>query len=205
MPENSRSIAGRVATRGPRLIMIGAVHVSQVLASLAPSAGFDTIVIDPRTAFATIERFRNVKVITEWPDTALLNIGLDRYTAIACLTHEPRIDDIALSMALRADCGYIGALGSAKSHSKRVERLENMGFSADDIERIHAPIGLDIGAASSAEIAVSILAEIVLSWRAKPLRSENAQQVSFGKLAYACSITSPSLGPRFRFCSIFSL
>ena len=118
-----------------------------------------------------------MRVITEWPDTALLNIGLDRYTAIACLTHEPRIDDIALSMALRADCGYIGALGSAKSHSKRVERLENMGFSADDIERIHAPIGLDIGAASPAEIAVSILAEIVLSWRAKPLRSENPESI----------------------------
>jgi xanthine dehydrogenase accessory factor len=154
-----------------RLIAIGAVHVSQALAPMAKLAGFDVTIVDPRTAFATPERFPDVRVIAEWPDKVLPELGLDRYTAIALLTHDPKIDDAALNLALRAECFYIGALGSKKTHAKRLERLAAVGLGAQ-AARIHAPIGLDIGAISPAEIAVSILGEIVLSLRKKPLRSE---------------------------------
>jgi xanthine dehydrogenase accessory factor len=154
-----------------RLIAVGAVHVSQALAPMAKLAGFDVTIVDPRTAFATPERFPDVRVIAEWPDKVLPEIGLDRYTAIALLTHDPKIDDPALNLALKAECFYVGALGSKKTHAKRVERLAADGLSAQ-ASRIHAPIGLDIGAVSPAEIAVSILGEIVLSLRKKPLRSE---------------------------------
>jgi len=154
-----------------RLIAVGAVHVSQALAPMAKLAGFDVTIVDPRTAFATPERFPDVRVIAEWPDKVLPEIGLDRYTAIALLTHDPKIDDPALNLALKAECFYVGALGSKKTHAKRVELLAAAGLSAQ-ASRIHAPIGLDIGAVSPAEIAVSILGEIVLSLRKKPLRSE---------------------------------
>jgi xanthine dehydrogenase accessory factor len=154
-----------------RLIAVGAVHVSQALAPMAKLAGFDVTIVDPRTAFATPERFPDVRVIAEWPDKVLPEIGLDRYTAIALLTHDPKIDDPALNLALKAECFYIGALGSKKTHAKRLERLAALGLGAQ-AARIHAPIGLDIGAVSPAEIAVSILGEIVLSLRKKPLRSE---------------------------------
>jgi xanthine dehydrogenase accessory factor len=154
-----------------RLIAVGAVHVSQALAPMAKLSGFDVTIVDPRTAFATPERFPDVRVIAEWPDKVLPEIGLDRYTAVALLTHDPKIDDPALTLALRAECFYIGALGSKKTHAKRLERLAAAGLSAQ-AARIHAPIGLDIGAVSPAEIAVSILGEIVLSLRKKPLRSE---------------------------------
>jgi xanthine dehydrogenase accessory factor len=155
----------------PRLIAVGAVHVSQALAPMAKLAGYDVTIVDPRTAFATPERFPDVRVIAEWPDKVLPEIGLDRYTAIALLTHDPKIDDPALNLALKAECFYIGALGSKKTHAKRLERLAAVGLSPP-ASRIHAPIGLDIGAVSPAEIAVSILGEIVLSLRKKPLRSE---------------------------------
>ena len=155
-----------------RLIIIGAVHVSQTLATMAQLVDYDVTIVDPREAFATPERFPDVRVVAEWPDKVLPEIGLDRYTAIAALTHDPKIDDPALKLALRAECGYIGALGSRKTHGKRIERLKADGFSEDDIARIHAPVGLDIGAVSPAEIAVSILAEIVVSLRKKPLRAE---------------------------------
>jgi xanthine dehydrogenase accessory factor len=154
-----------------RLIAIGAVHVSQALAPMAKLAGFDVTIVDPRTAFATPERFPDVRVIAEWPDKVLPEVGLDRYTAIALLTHDPKIDDPALNLALKAECFYVGALGSKKTHAKRIERLAAAGLGAQ-AARIHAPIGLDIGAVSPAEIAVSILGEIVLSLRKKPLRSE---------------------------------
>ncbi len=154
-----------------RLIAIGAVHVSQALAPMAQLAGYDVTIVDPRTAFATPERFPDVRVIAEWPDKVLPEIGLDRYTAIAMLTHDPKIDDPALELALKADCFYVGALGSKKTHAKRLERLAAVGLSAQ-AARIHAPIGLDIGAVSPAEIAISILGEIILSLRKKPLRSE---------------------------------
>ena len=155
-----------------RLVVIGAVHVSQALAEMARLVDFDVTIVDPRTAFASEERFPNVRVFAEWPDKVLPEIGLDPYTGIAALTHDPKIDDPALKLALQASCFYIGALGSKKTHAKRVERLTAAGFSQEQIGRIHAPIGLDIGAVSPAEIAVSVLAEIVLSLRRKPLRSE---------------------------------
>jgi xanthine dehydrogenase accessory factor len=156
----------------PRLVMIGAVHISQALAGIATLAGFDTIIVDPRTAFATAERFPGIRLMAEWPDTALAKIGLDAYTAVGCLTHDAKIDDVALALALRAQCAYIGALGSSNTHTKRLERLAESGFDMETLRKIHAPIGLDIGAASPAEIAVSILAEIILTSRRKPLRSE---------------------------------
>jgi xanthine dehydrogenase accessory factor len=155
-----------------RLVMIGAVHISQALAPIAKIAGLDGVIIDPRTAFATPERFPDTRVIAEWPDAALDSAPLDRYTAIALLTHDPKIDDLALSRALAADCFYIGALGSRKTHAKRLERMRAAGFGEAALERIHAPIGLDIGAVSPAEIAVSVMGEIIGALRKKPLRAE---------------------------------
>ena len=155
-----------------RLVMIGAVHISQALAPIARIAGLDPTVIDPRTAFATPERFPDTPVLAQWPDEALAERPLDRYTAICLLTHDPKIDDVALEAALRAECFYIGALGSRKTHAKRLERMGARGFNEAALSRIHAPIGLDIGAVSPAEIAVSIAGEIVAALRKKPLRSE---------------------------------
>jgi xanthine dehydrogenase accessory factor len=155
-----------------RLVMIGAVHISQALAPIAKIAGLDVVIIDPRTAFATPERFPDTRVIAEWPDAALDQAPLDRYTAIALLTHDPKIDDLALQRALAADCFYIGALGSRKTHAKRLERMRAAGFGEAALARIHAPIGLDIGAVSPAEIAVSVMGEIIGALRKKPLRAE---------------------------------
>jgi xanthine dehydrogenase accessory factor len=145
----------------PRLVMIGAVHISQALAPMARMAGFDPLVIDPRTAFATPERFPDVPVVAEWPQDALPRVGLDRFTALACLTHDPKIDDPALQAGLAAGCFYVGALGSRKTHARRVERLAAAGIAPAEIGRIHAPIGLEIGAATPAEIALATLAQIV--------------------------------------------
>ena len=154
-----------------RMIVLGAVHISQALAPLARLSGFDMTVVDPRTAFATPERFPDVKVLAQWPDVALPQLGgLDRYTAMIAVTHDPKIDDPGLIAALKAECFYIGALGSRKTHAKRLERLQAAGFSEAQTARIHAPIGLDIGAVSPEEIAVSILAELILALRKKPLR-----------------------------------
>ncbi len=158
----------------PRLVLIGAVHISQALAPIARIAGLDVTIIDPRTAFATPERFPETPVIAEWPDEALANAPLDRFTAICLLTHDPKIDDPALIAALQGECFYIGALGSRKTHAKRLERMRAKGFGDNALSRIHAPIGLDIGAVSPAEIAVSIAGEIVAAMRKKPLRSESA-------------------------------
>jgi xanthine dehydrogenase accessory factor len=144
----------------PRLVITGAVHISQALAPMARMLGYDVTIVDPRTAFASPERFPDVKVMAEWPDTALPPLGVDRYTAFVALTHDPKIDDPALLHALRRDCFYIGALGSKKTHGRRVERLKAQGLDETTIARIHAPIGLSIGAVSPPEIAVSILAEI---------------------------------------------
>ena len=149
-----------------KLVVVGAVHVSQALVPMARGLGLDVAIVDPRTAFASPERFPDVALLAEWPDEALPKLGgLDRYTALACLTHDPKIDDPALEAALRAECFYVGALGSRRTHAKRVERLTDSGFGPAEIGRIHAPIGLDIGAVSPAEIAVSILAEIVAELR----------------------------------------
>jgi xanthine dehydrogenase accessory factor len=136
--------------------------------------GYDVTIVDPRTAFASIERFPDVKVLAEWPDTALPPLGIDRYTAIVALTHDPKIDDPALLHALSRDCFYIGALGSRKTHAKRVARLKDNGVSEAGIARIHAPIGLDIGAVSPAEIAVSIMAEITERARKAPQTASEA-------------------------------
>jgi xanthine dehydrogenase accessory factor len=154
-----------------RLVAIGAVHIAQALAPIAKLVDFDMIIIDPRTAFATPERFPNVELLAEWPDVALPALRLDRYTAMVLLTHDPRIDDQGLSHALRADCFYIGALGSSKTHAKRLERMRAEGFGEKELARIHAPIGLDIGAVSPAEVAIAILGEIVAALRHKSLRA----------------------------------
>lgn len=149
----------------PRLVVIGAVHISQALAPIARIAGFDVSIIDPRTAFATPDRFPDVALVTEWPEEALKRVPLDPYTALAALTHDPKIDDEPIRAALQAGCFYIGALGSRKTHGKRVERLLAQGAAAESLERIHAPIGVDIGAQSPAEIAVAILAEVIACLR----------------------------------------
>src|SRR5271165_2414867 len=162
-----------VQAPAPRLTLIGAVHISQALAPIARIAGLDVTIIDPRTAFATPERFPETPVLAQWPDEALAARPLDRFTAICLLTHDPKIDDPALRIALRAECFYIGALGSKKTHAKRLERMRAQGFDEATLARIHAPIGLDIGAVSPAEIAVSIMGEIVAALRKKPLRSES--------------------------------
>src|SRR5947207_4474007 len=143
----------------PRLVITGAVHISQALAPMAKLVGYDVVIVDPRTAFATPERFPDVKVIAEWPDTALPPLNIDGYTAFVALTHDPKIDDPALTHALERDCFYIGALGSRKTHARRVERLKQQGIGDDAIARIHAPIGLSIGSVSPAEIAVAIIGE----------------------------------------------
>jgi xanthine dehydrogenase accessory factor len=163
-----------VQAPSPRLVLIGAVHISQALAPMARIAGLDPTIIDPRTAFATPERFPDTPVLAQWPDEALAAAPLDRYSAICLLTHDPKIDDPALRIALEAECFYIGALGSKKTHAKRLERMRAQGFDDHALSRIHAPIGLDIGAVSPAEIAVSIIGEIVASLRKKPLRAESA-------------------------------
>jgi xanthine dehydrogenase accessory factor len=143
-----------------RLVITGAVHISQALAPIASLLGYDVTIVDPRTAFASHERFPGVKVIAEWPDQALPPLGVDRYTAFVALTHDPKIDDPALMHALERDCFYIGALGSRKTHGRRVERLKEQGASEAALARINAPIGLPIGAISPPEIAVAIMGEI---------------------------------------------
>ena len=149
----------------PRLVVTGAVHISQALAPIGQLLGYDVTIVDPRTAFASIERFPDVKVIAEWPDVALPPLGIDHYTAFVALTHDPKIDDPALKHALARDCFYIGALGSKKTHARRIERLKQDGLSDSDLARIHAPIGLDISAVSPAEIAVAIMGEITARLR----------------------------------------
>lgn len=151
-----------------QLVAIGAVHISQALAPIAKLLGYDVTIVDPRTAFASAERFPDVKVIAEWPDKALPTLGIDRYTAFVALTHDPKIDDPALMYALARDCFYIGALGSRKTHGRRVDRLKQQGSRDAAISRVHAPIGLDIGAVSPAEIAVAIMAQITASLHKEP-------------------------------------
>ena len=153
----------------PKLVITGAVHISQALAPMGQLLGYDVTIVDPRTAFASIERFPDVKVIAEWPDVALPAVGIDHYTAFVALTHDPKIDDPGLDVALKSDCFYIGALGSRKTHARRVERLKaERGFNDNDIGRIHSPIGLDIGSVSPAEIAVAIIGEITQALRQEP-------------------------------------
>ena len=155
----------------PRIIAIGAVHISQAMVPIARVIGFDLIVIDPRTAFATPDRFAGVSLYPDWPENVLPELKPDAYTAVAALTHDPKIDDFALVTALQAGCFYIGALGSRKTHAKRGERLMEKGVSADAFQRIKAPIGLDIGASSPAEIAVAVAGEIIAAFRKRAVGS----------------------------------
>jgi xanthine dehydrogenase accessory factor len=156
----------------PRLVVIGAVHISQALAPMARIAGYPLEIIDPRTAFASPDRFPDVDLYPDWPETVLAERPLDAYTGLAAVTHDPKVDDFALKAALDAGCFYVGALGSRKTHAKRVERLLALGAKPEDIERIAAPIGLDIGAASPAEIAVAVLAQMVRAFRSRGISGE---------------------------------
>jgi xanthine dehydrogenase accessory factor len=158
----------------PQLVITGAVHISQSLAPIAKMLDYDVTIVDPRTAFASAERFPDVKVVAEWPDVALPPLNVDHYTAFVAVTHDPKIDDPALIHALERDCFYIGALGSRKTHGRRLERLKAAGIRDDQLARIHAPIGLSIGAVSPAEIAVSIMAEITQRLRQKADKAEAA-------------------------------
>ncbi|MCY1668824.1 XdhC family protein [Rhizobium sp. SL86] len=158
----------------PRIVAIGAVHITQALAKLAPIVGYDLTIIDPRTAFATPERFEGVDLIADWPEDVLPQRPLDAYTALAAVTHDPKIDDFALAEGLRRGCFYVGALGSRKTHGKRLERLAAMGLTETELARIRAPIGLDIGASSPEEIALAIMAEIVQAFRRRTLSGEAA-------------------------------
>jgi xanthine dehydrogenase accessory factor len=151
-----------------RCIVVGAVHIAQPLARMASLAGYLVTVVDPRTAFASDERFPDVQLSTDWPDEALEKLRPNRRTAVVTLTHDPKLDDPALAAALRSEAFYIGALGSKKTHAARLKRLTAMGFSEADLARIHGPVGLDIGAVSPAEIAIAIMAQITQVLRAEP-------------------------------------
>lgn len=149
----------------PRLMIVGATHIGQVLVRLAREVGIEPFVVDPRTAFATEDRFRDVDLIAEWPSQALAKLGLDRRSAVVCLAHVPDIDDEALEAALNSDSFYIGALGSGRSHAKRLERLKERGCDESQFGRIHGPVGLDIGSVTPPEIALSIAAQAIEALR----------------------------------------
>ncbi|MEM7407299.1 MAG: XdhC family protein [Pseudomonadota bacterium] len=149
-----------------RMIIVGAVHIAQFLAPMAVLAGYQVEVVDPRRSFAADARFPGVSMHKIWPDDALQALRPDRRTAVVTLTHDPKIDDPALVEALKSDAFYVGSLGSRRTHAQRIERLAAAGVSQHDIERIHAPVGLDIRASSPAEIAVSALAQITARLRA---------------------------------------
>lgn len=151
-----------------KLIVVGAVHVAQPLLVMARLTGYDPVLVDPRSAYGSAARFPNQMIIDDWPDEALKNIGLDVRTAVVTLAHDPKIDDPALITALGSDAFYIGSLGSTRTHAKRVERLTKAGLTAAQIGRIHAPVGLNIGSKSPAEIAISIIAQLTERLR-KPL------------------------------------
>lgn len=154
-----------VASAAPRLIVVGAVHLTQVLAELADLAGFELVVVDPRTAFASSERFPRATLVHEWPREALEALSPDAHTAVVVLSHDAKLDEPALEAALRTDCFYIGALGSRRTQEVRRRRLEQAGFGATALARIHGPVGLDIGATTTPEMAISIMAEIIRARR----------------------------------------
>lgn len=169
--EDGRRLFLNVQVPPPRIVVIGAVHISQALAAMARVAGFDIRIIDPRTAFATDERFGGTDLVADWPEDALKERPLDAYTALVAVTHDPKIDDFPIVSALRSRCFYVGALGSRKTHAKRVERLLAEGLTEAELAGIDAPIGLDIGAQSPAEIAVAVLGAIVQAFRKRELGS----------------------------------
>ncbi len=157
----------------PRLFVVGAVHIGQALAPMAPALGFSVIIIDPRRAFATDERFPGLTISTDWPDEALDAFKPDGRSAIVTLTHDPKIDDPALDRALKSSAFYIGALGSRKTHAARLKRLTDLGHGSGALARIHGPVGLNIEAVTAPEIALSILAEIIAVRRGSPLAQRN--------------------------------
>ena len=148
-----------------RLFVVGAVHIAQVLVPMASLLGYAVTVVDPRRAFVAGERFPGVTVVTEWPDDALMEAELDARSAVVTLTHDPKLDDPALQVALASPAFYIGSLGSRRTHARRIERLTDAGISDEALERIHAPVGIDIGAVTAAEIAASIVAELTAGFR----------------------------------------
>jgi xanthine dehydrogenase accessory factor len=158
----------------PRVLIIGATHIGQVLAELTRLCGYEAVVVDPRTAFAAEARFPGVRLVTEWPEDALVKLGLDPYTAVAALAHVGQIDDQALKLAVASECAYIGALGSKRNHAKRTERLLAAGIRPEQIQRIRCPIGLDIGASTPPEIAVAVMAEIIRALRGEKGKGEQA-------------------------------
>jgi xanthine dehydrogenase accessory factor len=170
VPEEHSGDTAFVQTYDPplRLAIVGAVHISQALLPMATQLGYQTLIIDPRTAFATAERFPGAHIDTRWPDEVLSDWQPDGASAVIVLTHDPKIDDPALAIALRSPAFYIGALGSRRTHASRLERLGAAGFGQDDLARIHGPVGLSIGAANPAEIALSIMAATVAAWRQRP-------------------------------------
>lgn len=163
----------------PRLVIVGAVHIAQSLAPMAAMLEFDVTVVDPRGAWATTQRFPGVKVIRDWADEAFQAMGLDGSTAVVTLTHDPKLDDPALESALKSDAFYIGALGSRRTHAKRKERLAEAGITDEMFARVHGPVGLNIGARSPAEIAVSILGQII------EVRARRVEALAVPKVAAA--------------------
>ena len=159
MEEDGRFIA--VHNPPLRLVVVGAVHIAQPLLTIARACGYAPTLIDPRAAFGSADRFPGETILEDWPDEALQSLSPDTRTAIVTLTHDPKLDDPALRIALRSPVFYIGALGSKKTHARRLDRLTAAGFTAAEIARIHAPVGLDIGARTPSEIAVSIMAQII--------------------------------------------
>jgi xanthine dehydrogenase accessory factor len=143
------------------------VHIAQALVPVARLTGYAVTVVDPRGAFATESRFPDVALVTEWPDDALNGLAIDARTAIVTLTHDPKLDDPALTVALRSPAFYVGSLGSRRTHAKRLDRLRAAGLTEEELARIHAPVGLDIGAVTQAEIAVSVMAQIIAARRRK--------------------------------------
>lgn len=164
-PIEDTSLFVRVYGPALRLIIVGAVHIAQALAPMAQLAGFKVTVIDPRDAFVRAGRLSEVEALTDWPDDGMVKLKPDSRTAVVTLTHDPKLDDPALSAALRSEAFYIGSLGSKRTHAKRLVRLGEEGFSDLDLERIRGPVGLDIGAKTPSEIAVSILGEVVATRR----------------------------------------
>ncbi|MCX7155252.1 MAG: XdhC family protein [Rhodocyclales bacterium] len=156
----AEGLFARAYVPSPRMLIVGAVHIAQALSKMADAAGFEVVVIDPRGAFASPERFPSVQLSDEWPDEALARLGLDDATALVALSHDPKLDDPALELALPSKAFYIGALGSRRTHEKRLERLSAAGLG-ELVGRIHSPIGLGLGGRSPAEIAVAILAEVI--------------------------------------------
>lgn len=164
----------QVSAAPPRLVVVGGVHLAQALAPLAGLTGFELIVIDPRTAFATPQRFPGATLLHHWPDVALRGLAPDRRTAVVVLSHDAKLDEPALTAALQSECFYIGALGSRRTQLARRARLAEAGFSDTELDRIHGPVGLDIGAVTTPEIAVAIMGQIIEKWRRRASSASTA-------------------------------